>query len=270
MLHRLGEQHGAGEATVLLSSEEFSRGDAAARVDFAEVRSILGAHFDRVEVVCVLRDQWQFLQSVYLEVSKTRLPGRPGEFVWPAINRGMIEGLWADYTLLYDHLCKGFAPDEITLVDFDTARRHEGGIVGCLLSLTGADLPPDALEAVNEGVSNRSPQSLPTWAANIIAEPRIAPRWLIDCTTGAFQVEYGADARPCLFTRAEFRRLAEHFGPLNQRLAARVAAAQPDFAITHNAPDARFVFREDINQTFWLRSSRWVFHGAARSLAQTS
>jgi hypothetical protein len=269
-LHRLGRAHGGEDGTLVLSSEEFSRGDAAARVDFDELRDILGQYFEQVDVVCVLREQWQFIQSVYLEVSKNRVPGRPGEFVWPSINRGMIEGLWTDYNLLYDHLRKAFDAERITLLDFDTARRANGGIVGAILALTGTGLAPEALDAVNDGMSNRSPKSLPTWAANVISEPRIAPGWLIDCATSAFHVEYGDDAKPCLFTRAEFDRLAQHFRPLNDRLQRRVAGVQPGFAITENRPDDRFVFRDDINQTFWLRCSRWVFNTAARALAPAS
>ena len=128
-LAQIAEDHAGGDLTVFLSSEEFSRGDPRGAVDFAEVRSIL-APFGRIEVICTLRPQWQFLQSVYLELSKKMLPPRPPQMVAPVIEKGMFAGLWIDYNLLLDRLETVFAPDEIALVDFETARRGEGGILG--------------------------------------------------------------------------------------------------------------------------------------------
>ena len=66
---------------------------------FAAVRTAL-APFDEIEVLCMLRPQWQFLQSIYLELSKHTSPARPPKLVDPVMESGMFEGLWIDYNKL--------------------------------------------------------------------------------------------------------------------------------------------------------------------------
>src|SRR5699024_9725120 len=57
-----------GDHTVIVSSEEFSRLQRSS-INYKEVREITRA-FDEVTVVLVLRHQLQYIQSIYLEVSK--------------------------------------------------------------------------------------------------------------------------------------------------------------------------------------------------------
>jgi len=257
-LSRIAEQHAGGDETVFLSSEEFSRGAARARIDFGAVRSALG-RFAEIEVICVLREQWQFIQSIYLEIAKYRVPQRPPQFVERVLKDDMVEGLWTDYTPLYDHLRKSFAADEITLFDYDALRAGPGGVLGGLLAHLGVPVDPAALEPVNEGRSNISPRPLAAWAANIVAEPKIAPAWLIEATTGAFKVQFGDTAQGCLWTRDEFRTLQAYAQTHNAVLAGRIAAHQPGFAVHVTAPAADTVYREDLRADFWLRSNRWLF-----------
>jgi len=257
-LRRISDDYGSGDHTVFLSSEEFSRGADGKQVDFAELRSLLSG-FAEIEVICVLRQQWRFLQSIYLEVSKNRTPPPPPTMVKAAIRTGLVDGLWADYNLLYNHLLKSFAPEEITLLDFDACCRHEGGILGAMLAHMQVALTLDQMELVHGGVSNASPLSLPAWAASMIAAPAPAPRWLIDCTSNAFRIEFGEEAKPCLFSKAEHSRLVAHFAPLNARLAERLQPVQPDFSISQSVPDKTWVFRDDLTPSYWLRCNRWIF-----------
>lgn len=257
-LRRIAEDHAAGDATVFLSSEEFSRGRKGARVDFTAVRSAL-AGFDQIEVICVLREQWQFLQSIYLEVSKSRIPPRPPQFVAAVLQDDMAEGLWSDYNRLYDHLLASFAPEEITFFDYAACCRAEGGILGHFLAYLGVPLTVDALEKVNDGHSNASPPALPTWAANIVSEPHIAPAWLIDATTGAFGAQFGDKAKGVLWTRDEITMFQSYAAERNGRLAGRLAAVQPDFALQASAPGPGDIHREDLRADFWMRSNRWTF-----------
>jgi hypothetical protein len=260
-LQRLARDYGKGDHCVFLSSEEFSRGTPGHQVDFSEVRDLL-AGFDRIEIICVLRPQWQFLQSVYLEVAKVATTPHPTTLVQGAINNGMGGGLWADYNLLYDHLLKAFAPDQITLLDFDGCRSHPGGILGAMLALIPTDLTADQLDPGNDATANISPPPLPTWAATVIAAPAPAPAWLVNCTSKAFEIEYGATAKSCLFSRQEYTRMARHFAPINARLAERHSAFQPDFAISSVPPEPALIFRNDLNASFWMRCNRWIFaHG---------
>ena len=257
-LRRIAQAHAGSPHTVFLSSEEFSRGDAKARVDFTALRGALQA-FDEIEVICVLREQWQFIQSIYLEISKFRVPLRPPQLVETVLKDDMIEGLWTDYALLLDHLRVSFAPSEITFFDYDQLRRTPGGIIGGLLAHLRVPLDPAALVTVNGGRSNISPGPLSTWAANVVAEPKLAPAWLIEATTGAFGAQFGDQAQGCLWTRDEFRSLQDYARSRNDRLAAALAPQQPGFAVSQSAPGEPAVYREDMQAGFWLRSNRWTF-----------
>lgn len=247
--------HADSDRTVFLSSEEFSRGDPEGRPDFAEIREILDP-FDEIEVICTLRPQWQFLQSLYLELSKKRLPKRPPQMVDPVIAKGMFAGLWIDYGLLLDHLETVFAPEEITFVDFASARSAPGGILGWYLAHLGAGLGVEELAAVNGGTSNVSPVSLASWAANMIADPKPAPPWLLQTATRALLDHYGEDVTPCLFTKFEFRKLSEHFNARNLELTERRRPVQPDFAMSANEPRGLSLFRNEIDARYWTALAR--------------
>jgi hypothetical protein len=252
-LRAVAEAHADSDRTVFLSSEEFSRSNPLSSL--SEVREALSG-FDEIEVICVLRTQWQFLQSIYLEVSKSRVPPRPPEFVLPVIESGICEGLWIDYNRLLDALEQVFAPGEIRLYDFDQCRKAEGGILGVMLRHLGLDIAPDQMEVVNEGVSNVSPLSLASWSANILSEPRVAKRELIEQATEALKAEFGAGVKPCLFTREEFRALKEHFDASNDRLAERRAAVQPGFALSEASRDGLSLFRNELPSAYWVRMCR--------------
>jgi hypothetical protein len=252
-LQRLVRDHADSDATVFLSSEEFSR--ASALDGLAGMRRILEP-FERIEIVCTLRIQWQFLQSVYLELGKKTSPPRPPKLVDPVIETGMFQKLWVDYNGLLDQLEAVFAPDEITFFDFDTIRKADGGVLGTFLRHLGCPLTTSDLAPVNEGASNVSPLSLAGWAANILAEPQIAPDWLVDLATTAIHAEYGARVRPCLFTRDEFTRLARHFTARNAALEARRARHQPGFALTPASAEGLTLFRHEISSACWVLITR--------------
>jgi hypothetical protein len=257
-LEDIAQQYGEGDHTVFLSSEEFSR--IGSLRELGRVREAL-SRFDQIEVICVLRTQWQFLQSVYLEVSKSRVPLRPPELVLPVIKSGTLEGLWVDYNNTLDALEKNFTPAEITLLNHTTCSKAEDGVLGVLLRHLGVNLDPAALEVVNAGASNVSPPSLASWAANILAEPKVAPRWLVDKMVETMRLEFGADLTPCLFTREEFVSLREHFDERNTVLKRRRVLFQPDFAISPSDSTGLHPFRNEVPGSFWLRASRRLVMG---------
>jgi len=258
-LSQIAATYGDTDQTVFLSSEEFSRGQDGKRTDMALLRGLLDP-FDEIEVICVLRDQWHFLQSIYLEISKSRRPPPPGEIVAHALNTRLWQGLWIDYGLLYDHLVTGFDPHQIRLIDFAACTAHCGGIIGYMLDLIGTDLTFGDLDLVNDGASNRSPLSLAMWAGHFLNEPNLVDADLIALITDAFRVEYGEDAKSCLFTRAEAKRINEFFRPLNKDLASRIAQMQPGFALAPSLLTGNTIFREDISATFWMRCARRILH----------
>ena len=265
-LKALTDRYADQDVTLFLSSEEFSRDRCL--VDAAKLREVLDP-FDEIEVICVLRPQWQFLQSVYVEVSRGRCPPRPAKVVEQATETSLYEGLWVDYNRLLERLEGAFAPEEITLMPFDTCRHHPGGIVGAFLAHLGVDLTADQLQVVNEGASNVSPMSLASFAASIIAEPKYAPLWLVNKTAHALRQEYGAGVKPCLFTRAEFHRLKTHFGASNQTLAQHPVAQRSGFALEPFSPQGLTLFREDISIAYWVRMARFDFEALLNASEKT-
>ena len=254
-LAKLSERYAGEPVTVFLSSEEFSRGDPAAAVDFGEVRSLL-SEFDEIEVVCTLRPQWEFVQSVYLEISKHRCPPRPPVLIRSALETGMVEGLWVDYLKLLDRLEETFAPEEITLVDFASARAAPGGILGEMLRLLGCDLAVGDLAVVNGGSSNVSPMPMASWAANILSEPARANPWLIDLIGEAITAEMPKVVGSCLFTREEIKQFEEHFGPINAELEARRGGIQPGFRLSRARPPAGTLVRNGVPPSLWVQIAR--------------
>lgn len=252
---QIARAHAESDNTVFISSEEFSRADPKNSVDFNEVRALL-APFDKIEVICVLRLQWQFIQSVYLEVSKKFVAPRPPLLMRNSIRNGQVAGLWADYNGLLDRLRDTFEETEISFFEFGAAVSAPGGILGHMLAHMGSDLTADDLKPVNDGNSNVSPLSLASWAANILAEPKVAPPSLVERTTKALKAEYGADLKPCLFTRGEFTELQNHFDERNEVLRQRRAPFQPDFRLPKADASKLTLFRDDISSSFWLRLAR--------------
>ncbi|UWQ19639.1 hypothetical protein [Jannaschia sp. M317] len=254
-LRALNDTYAHQPVTLFLSSEEFSRGDPKGATDFAALRACLG-DFDEIEVICALRPQWEFIQSIYLEVSKHRSPPRPPALLEAALKTHMLEGLWVDYNLLLDRLEDVFAPEEIRLFDFATQRKAPGGVLGAILAHLGVDLTAEDLTPVNGGASNVSPRPITAWAANVLAEPTVAPKWLLTLIEEAMDLEFEASTRSCLFTREEFQAVAAHFAPANQRLRDRRASVQPGFDLTAADITPLNLFRNMIPQSLWVRIGR--------------
>ncbi len=252
-LEKLAAEYVDRDVTVFLSSEEFSRFPAREVPNIGELRKIF-ADYESIEIICTLRTQWQYLQSIYLEISKSSQPARPPHFVDPVIETGMLGGLMVDYNLLLTRLEQSFAPEEITFFDFDTCRKSEHGIIGCFLEHLGLGLKPSDL--VGAQVSNVSPMALAGWVSNILSAPKLALPETIDLAEFVLKQEFGEDIRTCLFTRDEFTRIAEHFNERNAELAARRAPFQPGFSITPADDRNITVFRNNVGEQFWVRMSR--------------
>ncbi|MDO6799752.1 hypothetical protein [Shimia thalassica] len=250
-LKSITETYANKDVTVFLSSEEFSRGSPGRQTDFETLRSLLSG-FDKVEIVLSLRNQWAFLQSIYLELSKSHNPLRPTNMVEPVIKEGLYQGLYVDYNLLLDRLLEAFDANQIRLFDFDTIKSSQGGVVGHFLRYLETELCVEALSTVNGGASNVSPMPLASWCANILYEPDTAPNWLIEEMELSLGTQYGGNLRSCLFTREEFMSLNAHFDACNETLRKRVKSVQPDFKISNSNLQENNLYRNDIHAGFWL------------------
>lgn len=256
-LNKIVHDYANTDMTVFLSTEEFSR-CGQGRVDLAEIRQILSP-FDRIEIICTLRTQWQFIQSAYLEISKRRLPERPPELVKKAINNGVIDGLWVDYNKLLDELEKVFDPFEITFVDYTESCKSEGGIVGTYLRYLDIPISADDLTPLEHGNANVSPEPLANWAANTLANPKVTPPWLIRMATTALKGTFGDYEKSTIFSAGEINAMEKHFRPLNEKLVSRRAPVQPGFRLSNASLGENTISRNMLNGHFWVRLSRALF-----------
>lgn len=257
------------DVTLLLSSEELSRA-LPRKVAMRELRARLDG-IDDIRVICTLRNQRSYLQSIYQQISRDR-PGPPFEaFHAQAMRSGFASGLWLDYNGLYDHLLTGFDASEITLVSYEAAAAAPGGILGRFLDLAGSGLRPADLTPFAEGASNTSPEPLATLVANQIAAPNRYEPWLIAAVTAALRDSFGAEQRTTLFNKAEEHRMETQFGPANRRLEERVAALQPDFALAPILPAGDPVRRSQLTVPVWRQIARAVYRArrAAAAAAAT-
>lgn len=246
------------DMTVVLSSEEFSRSGPNDGVNYQELRSLLDG-FDQVQVICVLRPQWQFMQSVFVELCRGMVPPEPKRFVKTGLEKGVFAGLWADYNLLLDRLEDAFGAENVTFLDYNTCRCGPGGVVGGILSVLGLDPLDPSFAGILAGAANVSPPALACWIAAQVAVPGGLPHQIVPQVAEVLVREYGGRVQSCLFSRKEFHQLQKHFTPLNADLIERRQPWQPGFDLEPFAADAITLFREDLGIAFWVQLARLGF-----------
>jgi hypothetical protein len=216
---RLAERRAGGRDTVVLSSEEFSRARPQS-VDFAELAGFV-AGFGRRTVVCYLRNQADYIQSIYLQVLKRGRSIGFDRFVAAGIAERFAGGMFLDYAALYAQVRAGFAPEEIRFLSYEEAARHPGGIACHFLATIGSTT---TLPAVRR--SNVSPSALAFWVAMRVAAKRRQPGppepAIVAAAERAIAGLVGPGVRTTLYTRTELARLSEAFEPLNRRAEAAV------------------------------------------------
>jgi len=256
LLADLSMAHANSNRTVILSSEEFSRARGGRTGQGPDLRMIRGCldGFDEIQVVCLLRHQIPFLQSLYLEVSKSIVPPDPGALVSRATKSGYGVGMFMDFNLLLDRLSKAFPTDRLTFIDYAQAAQGAQGVTGALLAAIGHSPVAAHLRSPGNGRANVSPPPLAVWAANSIAGPGASADHLVDATMGCLQDSLGQNRQTTIFTRAECHQMVAQFGPLNQTFETRVNALRPA-----NTPQYRITgpvlhdltHREELDVAFW-------------------
>ena len=252
----LAQTYAKGDRTVLLSSEEFSRGHPHRFMDLATVRDICSG-FDEFQVVCCVRNQISFLQSLYLEVAKNNVAVPWKQAFNGAISRHLALGLCLDYNDLYQHLQRGFAPEEIRFFTFEQAIKRPDGIVGELLDFIGlSHLAPD-LKPLPKGNSNVSQDPLAAWASAQIAENASAGAPLLAIARRVLEQEFGKDAKTTVYTEEEKKQLIRTFDPLNRKFEDDIRKTGHDLNIVWPKPN--MVHRGDIKLRYWIRLSRALY-----------
>lgn len=253
----LVEKYADTDKTLFLSSEEFSRGRPSARVNFSELREML-APFEEVRAICTLRHQVPFLQSIYSEVSKKRVPQPWKFYLAQALKSKYAAGLFLDYNDLNDHLREGFSTEEICYLDYQSCVTSDTSLQMYLLNLAGIDIDQKQIRFQDGGRSNVSLSPLSVWAAMQVSAPEQAPSDLIYLSHSL--LEQHLNKRPTtFFSRSEERRTLAYFNESNQRFESEVQKTDPNFRLTPHQFPKDIVYREDIRTRFWLDLAREIY-----------
>jgi len=254
------------EGTVFVSAEAFSRAHPQP-VDMAELAQRLSA-FEEVQVLYTVRQQPELAQSLWLQIAKSRRAPRPRKFVEDILEKRRWSGVWLDHNLLYDHLLKGFAPDQIHLLDYEALKAAPGGIVGAFLQVLDCPVPFEMLEPATSDGANVSPQALPFMIASQVNAFEVPPEALVADVTRALNID--PSLKTNLLRRSQWRKLAQRFKPNNKRLVERIQPFQPGFTFQDVPMPSGQMFLEDISAEQWMILSREFYARAPIKPKSTS
>lgn len=251
-----GLAHGYGErpGTVLLSSEEFSRARPL-RVNFAELRDFV-APFAKKTLVCLLRNQVSFVQSLYLEIARTRSVGAFPAYLEECLETNFAVGIFLNYLELYWNLRRGFKDVEIVLLSYEAGARSPDGMTAFVLRSLGLDAAAAALKPLPNGDSHISPDPLALWVAHRIAAPEVpSPQQIAhaDRAIAAFCAAEGrVRGKSSLYSRDEIATVAARFDALNRPFIEKVGQPR-NLTLAFEPLPENTLYRSDLGDTFWRR-----------------
>jgi len=250
----LSRKYGQTNKTVFVSSEEFSR-LSPHRPDMKQLRKLLRG-FHEVSVVCVLRDQASFIQSVYHQVSRRKNIPSVTDYLNQALAANRVDGLSIHYSRLYSHLLTGFKRHEIHFVSYDVSRHNPFGLLEEFAEIMG--LSAEVVGALDHSkvVRNASNQPLVNYVANAIASEGPRNVALLDLVRSTFDTVCGNVSNSTIFSRAEVDMIEAHCASSNRALEERLIQYQPGFHLPKMDRDDRLMYREDIPPEFWITLSQ--------------
>lgn len=251
----LARRYSKSDKTLLLSSEEFSR-VAENRPDFQKIIGYL-RDFESVRLVCFLRDQVSYLQSIYTEVSKIMSPPPPPAIVAETLVTGRFTGVALDYNDLLDTIGAQVSPEILEFHSYDDACRAEGGILGYFLRLMGVSFASAATK--DEVRVNESVPPLTVWASNMIAAPRVSTPRLHGLVRKALARRFPDYAKGVVFNPDEIARLIERFEPENERFFGRVSQNNPHLRMPRQNRFLGQLCRRDVDVIAWNEIARELY-----------
>lgn len=252
---KLARNHARSDRTILISTEELSRGSLGMRVDLKELRHLI-SDFDEVKVVCCLRNQVSFIQSIYLQVVKSSVNIPWLTYFDGTIRNKTATGLFLDYTDLNNYLKTGFSPDEIKFFSYEHEVKSDHGIVGRMMIECGLGDYIGSMKELPAGHSNVSPDPLATWATAHVLGPQPFRPWLVGVAREALDEVCGAGAKTTLFSREEYKMIRDTYSPLNEKFN-RDEISQGAISIVGSFPEeSSLTFRDSLTPAFWVNLSR--------------
>lgn len=252
---RLAKEHARSDRTVLISTEELSRGNPNSRVDLRELRDLI-SDFDEVKVVCCLRNQISFIQSIYLQVVKSSINLNWTNFLESSLTSKTATGLYLDYSDLRSYFETGFSKSEVVFFSYEQSVGASQGIIGRIMAECGLEEHWGALRTLPAGHSNVSPDPLATWAAAHVLGSRPFQPWLVEVARETLDDLGGANKKTTIFTKAEYDRLRSTFLPLNEKFNLGESEGDEDLSISAFPKADNLMFRDALTPAFWVNLSR--------------
>ncbi|WP_417606580.1 hypothetical protein [Primorskyibacter flagellatus] len=246
------------DKTVFVSSEEFSRGDPKQRINLADIRELC-SEFDEFQVICCIRNQVSFLQSIYLQVAKSTVAVPWVRLYERALSHRMATGVLMDFNWLYGHLKRGFAPEEISFFVYDQAIRRPDGIIGEIMDLAGYGHLTSQLSALSAGDSNVSQDPLTAWASAQISIKQSSSRKLLNVTRSVLEQHFREGVKTTVYSEAEVARMISFFEPLNTAFEEDIRKTGHDLKITWPNKDPNLVHRNRVPPAFWIKLARRMY-----------
>ena len=254
----LAQRHRGARGVLVLSSEEFCRAFGTGAMDYERIRGFL-AEFERVDVICLLRDQLSFLQSAYVQIARVSREDKRDRPVAPwttflqrALKTGRATGLALDYNALLDRLEAAFGAERVRVLSYAEAADRAGGSVDLVLEALGCPLDL-ARMAKPVPQANVTGDPLAVWAAGQITAPLRPTEDLIALVRGVIADRMGGPTT--LYSASEAKAVRLHFEEANDRLARRVRDRRPGFDLPWMSVDDA-VRRGRIGREEWIEIAR--------------
>lgn len=232
--HALARKYRDAEGTLVLSSEEFSRAFDPDAMDYEAIRGFL-ADFERIDLICLLRDQLSFLQSAWVQVAKVSRPDMQrrhlvpwSTFVQRALRTGRATGLALDYNLLLDRLEAAFGAEHVAVLSYAEAAGRADGTIGLVLRELGFRVKLDGPTG-STIQANVTDDPLSVWAAAQVSAPLRPEEALVALARDVVSRHVGGSTT--LYSAAEAKAVRERFEEPNERLVRRLEGRRPGFSL---------------------------------------
>lgn len=246
--NRLVGTYARAGGTVFLSAENLTRMHPQI-VDYRDLALRLAA-FDEVRVIYTMRRQTELVQSLWMQVAKTRRAPTLRSYVERALDKRLGGGVPIDHLSVYQRLLQGFRPDQITLLDYGQTVRAPGGMARAFLRLMGSDLDPATLVQPSRAESNPSPDPLALLAACQMMRDAIPD----DALIGFLQPIVHPDPQvpATLLAPHEYSKLHSRFCASNDELSQLVQPVQPGFHFDNGTPPENLIYRDALDTQTWI------------------
>lgn len=255
---RLIAQYADAEGTLFLSAENFSRCHPQ-EVDMEDLARRLSV-FEEVKILYTLRPQTELVQSLWLQLAKSGRALAIHAYARAAIETRRALGVRIDHGSVYTALRRGFAPEQIHLLDYNQIRQAPGGLGQVFLDLLGCGLSATELRQPDREEANISPDPLAFWIASEVAGGQNPDPDLVAQVASALS---GLGRPGTLLARHEYQKLRNRYAESNAALVEQVQSVQPGFSFLQPDTPGDLIYRNEIPGQAWLEIARGLYKNDA-------